>query len=395
MTALVYYTCFTSSLGGGDILPLLIVDYLQKKGISVTLALNWQSDVENAMKIIGASADMSRLSVVLVKPHSTFLRKIDAILPFYTTWQLKKLARKSDICISTANLVDFGKPAHHFVYLLRTFGDNAFVDFVNQGAHGAVRKRLSQRLKTFAAETIIRPILGVRSTRKIIANPREHIYSTSLYVERIMRAFYGTFTSTVFYPPTLFAPTEPLADKDPLKVVYIGQIFPEKRVLDIIDIVSRTRASTGKDIRLDIAGGLIDTQYVRKVREIASTCAWLSLVGYVSGEAKSRFLSSATYAIHGERDETFGISITEYLKSKIIPIVPDEGGACEIVDSKAISYRDKCQASDILSRLLTDETFKEQQLRHCVKRATLFTFQSYMNRQSAVLDRIIEGVQKK
>ena len=395
MTALVYYTCFTSSLGGGDILPLLIIDYLQRKGISVTLALNWQSDVENAMKIIGVSADMSRLSIAFVKPRITFLRKIDAILPFYTTWQLKKLAKKSDLCISTANLVDFGKPAHHFVYLLRTFGDNAFVDYVNHGAHGTVRRRFSQKLKTFVAETIIRPILGVRSTRKIIATPREHIYSTSMYVERILRAFYGNFTNTVFYPPTLFTPTEPLAKKDPLRVVYVGQIFPEKRVLDIIDIVSRARAATGKDIRLDIAGSLIDTHYVRKVREIAYTCAWLSLVGYVSGEAKSRFLSSATYAIHGERDETFGISITEYLKSRIIPIVPDEGGACEIVDSKALSYSDNGQASDILSRLLSDETFRDQQLRHCVQRAALFTVQSYTNRQSAVLDKIIEGVPQK
>ena len=123
--ALVYFTQFTTALGGSEYIPLTFVAELQKR-CRVTLALNWRSDVARAARTMGIPVDMDALEVVTVKPEGEFLRKLDAILPFYRTRRLKKLAQNADICISTVNMFDFGKPAHHFVFLLRHFGDNAF-----------------------------------------------------------------------------------------------------------------------------------------------------------------------------------------------------------------------------------------------------------------------------
>lgn len=386
---LIYFTQFTAALGGSEYMPLMFVSELQKR-CHVTLALNWQSDVGAAAGTLGIPIDMSALEVVLVKPKNPFLRKLDAILPFYRTRRLKKLAKRADICISTANMFDFGKPAHHFVFLLHHFGDNAFSDFVRHTRRSGMA-RFRQAFRTGIAEWILRPLIGVRSTRKILADKRECIYPNSRYVENIMRDFYGDFNSTVFYPPTIFEPTDSAATRDPLTVVCLGQVFPIKRVAEIILIVERARELSGADLKLRIGGPLDPTPYVAKIERMAAERPWVELAGGVYGrDGKSAFLQSAAYAVHAARDEAFGISVTEYLKSGLIPIVPDEGGSPEIVDDPELKYRDDEEAARILAKLLTDEAFREERQRRCAARAGDFSLEKYLENQRRLLNAIVD-----
>ena len=205
-----------------------------------------------------------------------------------------------------------------------------------------------------------------------------------------MKSFYGPFNSKVFYPPTLFEAEHGAAARDPLKVVYIGRIIPEKRIEDLVAIVERARAATGLDIAFHVAGRLDQTpSYGRKLDAMAKERDWLKFVGALYGEEKARFLTSGSYAIHAERDEAFGISIAEYLASGLIPIVPDEGGTPEIVDSPELAYHTEDDAVAILSRLLTDAAFRERQRRHCESRARLFTREAYLKRQQELLEKIL------
>ena len=205
-----------------------------------------------------------------------------------------------------------------------------------------------------------------------------------------MKSFYGPFNSKVFYPPTLFEAEQAAAARDPLKVVYIGRIIPEKRIEDLVAIVEKARAVTGLDITFHVAGRLDQTpSYGRKLDTMAKERDWLRFVGALYGEEKARFLTSGSYAIHAERDEAFGISIAEYLSSGLIPIVPDEGGTPEIVDSPALTYRTNEDAAQILAHLLSDASFREKQRRHCVERAKLFSREAYLERQGKLLAEIV------
>jgi len=205
-----------------------------------------------------------------------------------------------------------------------------------------------------------------------------------------MTDFYGPFNGSVFYPPTLFEAKPTDAVRDPLKVVYIGRIIPEKRIEDLVAIVERTRAVTGLDIAFHIAGRLDQTpSYGRKLDRMAKERNWLRFVGALYGEEKVRFLTSGSYAIHAERDEAFGISIAEYLSSGLIPIVPDEGGTPEIVDSPELAYHTDDDAVATLSRLLTDAAFRDRQRRHCEHRVPLFTRDAYLKRQHELLEKIL------
>ena len=232
-------------------------------------------------------------------------------------------------------------------------------------------------------------MLGIRSVRKIIADKREHIYSTSQYVDSVLRGFYGDFNGSVFYPPTTFEAKLKDVKRNPLQINYIGRISEEKRIEDIVNIVERVRNSSHFDLTLLIAGQMEDTPYGKKLKSIVADKKWIRFVGQVLDETKERFLLSGTYAIHIERDETFGIAITEYLKAGLIPIVPDEGGTMEIVDSPALTYHTIEDAVAILTKLLQDEKFRQEQLAHCAERAKDFTMEAYLEKQRLTLEKIL------
>ena len=386
---LVYFTEFNRALGGGEFTPLALIAELQKKNCEVTLALNWPSDVNYAAQTLNIPIDVSRLRIEYVKPASPFLQKLDAVLPFYRTRRLKKLAKTADLCISAANMFDFGKPAHHFVFLLRQFGDNAFCGYLDGRPAPRGFARCRRRLRTFLAETVLRPLLGMRSTRKILADPRERIYPPSHYAEKVMRDFYGDFNSAVFYPPTIFECSLPAPERDPLQIVCLGQLFPEKRLLEIVAMVERARELSGLELKLSLGGTLLPTPYVEKLRRAAAEKNWLRLAGPVYGEEKEQFLRSATYALHAERDEAFGIAVTEYLKSGLIPVVPDAGGTCEIVNNPALTYHAEEDGARILARLATDAAFRSQQRQLCAERARRFSRETYFKNQHELLNAIL------
>ena len=387
---LVYFTQFDQALGGSEFTPLAFAAELQKS-CEVTLALNWRSDVRKAAETLGIQLNFDALKIEYVKPENKFLQKLDAVLPFYRTRKLKQLAKHADLCISTANMFDFGKPAHHFVYLLRLFGDNAFCDHLcgRPAPHGM--KAFVKGIKTWLAESILRPMLGIRSTRKILADPREHIYPTSRYVEKVMRGFYGDFNSTVFYPPTIFEFTGSEIQRDPLQIVCLGQLFPEKRLLDVIEIVERARKISGLDLKLTLGGPLNGSAYVAHLKELSAEKKWLRLAGPVYGKEKEKFMLSAAYALHAEKDEAFGIAIAEYLKAGNIPLVPDTGGPLEIVDNRSLVFHSNDEAAQTLARLLQDADFREEQRRRCAERAKSFTCEAYGERQRNLIARIVES----
>ena len=385
---LIYFTQFRRVLGGSDFLPLTLIAELQKEH-EVTLALDRKSEFGMASEQTGISIDLSRLRLEYIKPQSQFLGRLDAIIPFYRTRRLKRLAKNADVCISTVNMFDFGKPAHHFIYLLRHFGDNAFNDFVMHAPPKRGFKLLIRKLRTMLAEYVLRPLLNVRSTRRILADRREHIYPNSRYVENVMKDFYGPFNSTVFYPPTVFEPVKNDAPRKLTRIVYIGRLFPEKRIMEIIRIVEQARGLTGLDLEMHIAGNLDPTPYVEELKRIAAEKPWVKLVGALYGKEKEDFLGTATFAIHAERDEAFGISVAEYLKAGLIPLVPDEGGTLEIVDNPELTYGTCEEAAHILARLLQDKAFLDKQSCLCQERARAFSLASYMESQRRLLARIM------
>ena len=384
---LLYYS-FGFSFGGGDYLPLMFIAALQKT-CNLTVAVDMACNLERSAKTFGIDIDLTKLKVVQVTPPDYSPKKHNVFLSLYRFRRLKRLAKEADVCLSASSIMDFGRPAHQFINMI-AFGDPAFSAFA-QNRGGPVRERLTTKVKRFLSDSVLRPLLGMRSKRDIICDRRERIYPNSRFVEKLMTAFYGPFNSTLFYPPTLFEAEPSVLPRDPLKVLYIGRIIPEKRLEEIIDIVERARALTGLDLTFHAAGRLDQTPaYGKKLSQMAEERTWLKFEGALYGEEKKRFLLSGSYALHAERDEAFGISVTEYLSSGLIPIVPDEGGTPEIVDSSELTYHTLEDAAQILAHLQVDAAFREKMQRHCAERAKLFSRDAYNERQKELLSQILD-----
>lgn len=385
---LLYHKQLTTFLAGGMFQPLIFVAELLKT-CEVTLALNESCDIAKASEVAGIPIDTERLKVVLLDPKEGFLTRHPYMLALCRTRKLKHLAKDADVCISTANVMDFGKPSHHFIYLLSQFGGHAFYDHLMQTKRRTGLRRRFRRLCTALGENVVKPLLGIRPLKKILADRRERVYPTSRYVEGIVRTFCGPFNSEVFYPPTIFDFTRTDIVRDPLSVIYIGRIFPPKRITDIIAIVACARELSGQNLTLRIAGKLPPIPYVETLKKMAEERPWLSLIGPVYEKEKEKFMLSAAYALHAEKDEAFGIAIAEYLKAGNIPLVPDTGGPLEIVDNRSLVFHSNDEAAGILARLLQDADFREEQRRRCAERAKNFTYAAYMARQRKLLAQIV------
>ena len=383
---LLYYN-FSFSFGGGDFLPLSFIAELQN-ACDLTVALDKADGLRQSAEIYGITIDPSAFKVEQVTPKGYDIKRHNSYLSLYRSRRLKKLARKADICISLSNITDFGKPAHHFMNML-AFGDDAFTAYVRSGKK-TNGKRSFPAICRSVAGPLFRAILGMRTKSRIIRDPKERVYPNSRFVEKLMTEFYGPFNSTVFYPPTLFAVRDPSVRRDPLKVVCIGRILREKRITDIIDIVKRARLLSNQDLTLHIAGRIDqEPAYGETLRKIASQERWIVLAGALYGKGKEDFLTSGTYAVHAERDEAFGISIAEYLVAGLVPIVPDEGGSCEVVSNPDVTYSSNEDAAQILTHLLADEEFRAKQQASCAARAKVFSRAAYLDRQRDLLHGIL------
>ena len=98
---------------------------------------------------------------------------------------------------------------------------------------------------------------------------------------------------------------------------------------------------------------------------------------------------SATYALHAERDEAFGIAIAEYVKAGCIPIIPDGGGPTEIVEDPALEFSTVDEAANTLVRLVGDAAFREEHRRRCAERSAEFSCAAYESRQQSVVEQMI------
>ena len=386
---LIYYRGFNAILGGSEYLPLAIIAHLQKT-CRMTIALCWESDIKRASEAYGIEIDDRNLCIKIIRPRGRLFRYLDSIIPFYRSWQLKKLSSSADLCISTIGIMDFGRPAHSFISSMRDMGDNALIDFVLHRVRTPIEE-FKRKVRTFLAEKLLRPILGIRSTRKIFADTRETIYPNSRFVDKTLKSFYGNFSGRVVYPVCTFSPKEALVAKDPFKVVFIGRIDARKRLDDIIDIVAHARTLSGKPLTLSLAGFIEPTAYAERLKARIDSIEWCSLVGPVTGYKKDEFLFSGTYAIHANRDEDFGISVTEYIKAGCIPIVPNDGGAYEILDTPELSFIDIADASQKLSQLVSNDQLRNAMRLKCTERSSMFSKESTLRTLHSLLDEILSA----
>lgn len=380
--ALVFFHSFTETIGGSEYLVFTVIKELLRK-YDVTLALN---DVfvpaQVAANSYGIHIDWKSVSVIDLSPRG-WIAKLDRRLKFVRKARLRRLGRSFDVCVSCSNVVDFGRPGIHFVYMM-TF-DPWFQEWAQGWSLKGTRK---VRHELVAIRDRLAFVLSrTRTPRQILNDCRETIFPNSEYVRAKINEYYGCQTTDVFYPPTLFE-TDLQNCANKLHIGYLGRICDEKRVKELIAVVLKARELSGLDLQFKIAGVILDDEYGKTIKAIARQYSWCELCGAVTGLDKAIFLSSISIALHGRSAEEFGIAITEYIKAGVIPIVPKEGGPREIVGSDKLCFSNYEEAVAILIRLVSDEDYYEQCRKLCSCRKFKFSAENYLKEQHAIFEKL-------
>ena len=157
---LLYYRYFRS-LGGGEIMPICFASALQKT-CKVTLALDWSNGLDRAASKLDLPLGNENLDVIQLMPVGTSPAQQSMKLSVARSRVLKRLSKECDVCISLANPIDFGCPAHHFITNI-TVGDEDFTNF----ALGIGRSPLSTKIKNAILNHTLRPFFGMSSKRRL------------------------------------------------------------------------------------------------------------------------------------------------------------------------------------------------------------------------------------
>jgi glycosyltransferase involved in cell wall biosynthesis len=210
--------------------------------------------------------------------------------------------------------------------------------------------------------------------------------ANSDWTARCFERFYGVRPRTIYPPVPGGFPDVPFEARA-RGFNCLGRISPEKRLVEIIEILAAVR-ERGHDVNLQIIGSVDSPAYLRRVTAAAAPHrAWISFHHDLARDEMARVVVRNRYAIHAMLDEHFGIATAELQRAGCITFVPDSGGSLEIVGGdERIAYRSGEDAVEKIHRVLSDPALESALRRDVERRRAVFTEQRFVCEIAALVD---------
>lgn len=153
----------------------------------------------------------------------------------------------------------------------------------------------------------------------------------SAYIAQLVRNLYHN-RPEVLNPPALGnfqrQPWQERTDR----FVALGRISPEKRLIEIIDILQQVR-QMGFPLQLDIVGHRDHPEDLIRLKErMKSAGDWVRMHIDVPRTTIDQMLTQGRYGIHAMHGEHYGMAVAEMVVAGRIPFVHNSGGQVEIVE---------------------------------------------------------------
>jgi glycosyltransferase involved in cell wall biosynthesis len=196
--------------------------------------------------------------------------------------------------------------------------------------------------------------------------------------------------SRTLYPPVAGEFADVPWEERENGLLCIGRISPEKRIEEVIDILSRVR-SRGHDVHLHVVGTADDGKYYRRIRALArQNAAWLFLEENLSRQELAALIARHRYGIHGMLEEHFGTAVAEMVRAGCIAFVPRGGGQVEIVGDE-LTYDGEEDAAEKIAATLADEGRQAVLRQRLAVRRGLFSGDRFVEQMRALVAAMVEG----
>jgi glycosyltransferase involved in cell wall biosynthesis len=357
--------------GGGNgvaawMLQALVVEH------RVTV-LSWQPvDVDPINRFFGTRLRPSDFDTMVVPRSWSFgpdnlpvpaalLRS--ALLMRYT----RRVSDPFDVIVGVHNETDYGRRGIQYVHYPTYLRPRPQVDY--RWYHRATPVleayyRLTDRVADFSLERLRQNLTLANSNW------------TAARVKQLL----GIDARTV-YPPVA-DPAEPVAWAGRRNAfIALGRISPEKEYERSMRILARVRRHV-PDLTFTIVGtwDRHASRYLRSLERLAAALgSWVQFRQDLTREDVRQLMASHRYAIHGMREEHFGMAPAEMVRAGMIVWVPRGGGQVEIVgDEPALVYDSEEEAAETIMDVL-DRAPEQARLRaHLRTRSALFGTDRFM-----------------
>jgi glycosyltransferase involved in cell wall biosynthesis len=286
----------------------------------------------------------------------------------------KHIAHAYDVILCGHNEADFGPRSIQYVHYPARLRPRPAVDL--RWYHAGVLLRayytLCERIAKLSADHVAHATTLANSTWT--AALIERMYSPDQPVQ-------------VVYPPVAAGgPGRPWEDREN-GFVCIGRIAPEKELERVVAIIGEVRQRMPQ-AHLHLIGNRGPGAYVRRVRALAAThAAWVHLHEDVSRATLLDLIAAHRYAIHGMREEHFGIAPAEAAAGGCIVFVPDGGGQVEIVGAEPrLTYTSAEAAVEGIVAVMADPVEQTRLRAHLRTRQQLFTPERFVESIREVVD---------
>lgn len=280
----------------------------------------------------------------------------------------RRLAKNFDVIVSAYNPIDCGAPALHYIQDFSWDADRYFKfdPWPNDVAGFLQRFPPIRHFCLF----LFRQFIALPFT---FFSDNKAIFISSWAAKEA-----GQENATILYPPVHDDLNDvPFGERTP-SFVAVGRISSEKRVEEIISILSRVRAK-GHDVRLHLIGPFGDDAYGRKIRRLCDGHrAWIVREGRCDLERKKEILSRHRFGLHARRGEAFGIAVAEMVKAGVLPFVYASGGPAEIVGHPDLCYKDQDDAVEKIDRVLREDALQKQLSVHLKERGRFFSTEKFI-----------------
>lgn len=325
--------------GGAEAAAMWVLAALQER-FDVTVFTRGGFDLENLNQLAGTGIEPESLKILSARVESQLA--IGALAAGRFQRALYRVGGTYDLRVSASGILPWGRPALNILSSI-----DCDPDLARRIWHDG-RLPLKVRLSALAQ----RAAAGPRRS-----NTGIFVMNSKWLASRCSAVCNGPVE--VIYPAVV-SPTPGMSWEEREEAVLVfGRISPEKRVEVCIRIVERARAA-GFGGRLVIAGPEGPSDYAMRIRRMAATRDWVTILPGQVGADRDALLGRMRYGLNACLYEAFGISTAEMAGTGTIVLVPQDTGQSEIVTDPFQHYCTEEEAAEKLVALGHDQALRRR-----------------------------------
>lgn len=286
----------------------------------------------------------------------------------------RRVAHDYDVVLTATNEVDLGRPVVQYIHYPARLRPRPGYDLRWYHARWALQGyyRLCDRLAD-------------ASPRRLRANVS---LANSQWTAALLRRHYD-MAAEVVYPPVGTPAALPAWAARREAVICVGRLAPEKRIEMVLAIVGAARRQHPA-LQLTLVCPQVDDRYARRLyHRLRAERSWVTVEVGVDRARLAALLATHRYGLHAMAEEHFGMAVAEMTAAGCIVLVPDGGGAPEIVGrDPRLLWHTPADAVARLYAVLADPALQGELHAAALARARAFASDRFVAQIRALVDRL-------